>query len=183
MRTIVVAVACLALAGACGGSGGNPRRGEGSPADTNRFVDKTGIAVDYPPGWHVSTQPLTEVVWPPQRLAAASFSLDGVEPGPNCSPTPAYEAMPSDGALIQLIEYTPNSDPGANPGNFPPRPPHFRLDPEAFQNFECYGESYNLVFADAGRKFQAQVKLGARTSPETVRTLLAVLDSLDISAR
>ncbi|MFN2471544.1 MAG: hypothetical protein ABR583_11275 [Gaiellaceae bacterium] len=148
-----------------------------------RYVNaQAGIAVEYPSGWHATNRPLTGVVWPPQRLVIASYSLDEIAAGPNCSPTPALEALPPDGALIQLIEYTPMSDQVANPGDFPPRPARFRLDGELLQRSECSGLSHSLAFRDAGRKLQAQVWLGKRGSIETRKQVLTVLDSLDIEA-
>lgn len=142
---------------------------------------QAGISVRYPPGWDATSSALTEVVWPPHRLAVASFSLDHAGVDPDCSPTTVIGRLPENGAFIFIFEYTEGpADDSSWVKDVPNRPAHFTLEREAFANYECYGPSYKIQFVDHGRTFQAHVSFGDDTTDETRTLTLSVLDSLEV---
>jgi hypothetical protein len=175
LALVLASTGCGAREASSGAAGG-----EGAPA---RLMDPDlGISVRYPANWHATTSPLTEVMWPPQRLAVASFPIRQPHPDPNCWPQTAHEAMPPDGAFLFVLEYTTGGPASAGLGEglpeFPPRPDHFQLTD--FENFECYRHSYMIRFRDGGRRFQAHVTLGEEATAETRAQALTVLDSLRV---
>ncbi len=182
MRPLRVSVAAGALAmtlacSACGGTdvARDPAAGPQTLTDTS-----AGLSISYPAGWDATTRPLTEVLWPPERLAAATYPLDEVEPGSNCAPSPALAALPSDGALLHLFEYTKRPGDGELK-DFPARPARFRLEPGTLLNYECAGLSHAFVFADEGRRFQAHLWFGDQAGRATKAEALAILDSLEVT--
>ena len=70
-------------------------------ADMREF-DDDGVSFRYPSDWHVAGFSTTNS---PQRLAVASYALpeDAVEG--DCGALTAVEVLPSDGALVLLIDY------------------------------------------------------------------------------
>jgi hypothetical protein len=142
------------------------------------------VGVALPPGWHRLDPPITDVVYPTDRLLLTSYRA---EPGGDCSPDRAEGELPAGGALIYLLEYAGRPGTAGNafaPGDFPPRPAHFTLPRSALANYECWHvPSYLVRFSSAGRDFQVHVALGPGISPGGRRQVLGVLDSLRVSRR
>lgn len=162
------ALACLGCGAAADTSGLSSR-------DWKVFTDHDfGISIRYPGKWHVTHDSLTDVVWPPQILAVASYPLSQVKPDPDCAPITAGRAMPEDGAFIYVFEMTGApllSD--ASLDEFPPRPEHFTLGKPV--NYECFGLTHRVGFRERDRLFQSIVALGSKTSAETQETAVQVL--------
>ena len=180
--SLVAGAAAIAVAcSACGGT----EAATPTPASAPQTLEHptAGVSISYPSGWDATTRPLTEVVWPPERLAAATYPLDDIEPGRDCNPGPALAALPRDGALLHLFEYTKRAsgDGDGDARDFPDRPPRFSLEPESLLNYECAGLSYAIVFTDGGRRFQVHVWFGEQAADATRGEALAILDSLRVN--
>jgi hypothetical protein len=113
---------------------------------------------------------------PIQRLAVASFPLDGAPPARGCSPAATVARMPAGGALIAVLEYE-----GTAGAGFPARRVPVALGPP--RRYECFGRSTMVRFRVAGRAFQAHIWFGARASAATRRAAAAVLDGLRAAPR
>lgn len=173
-----LAAGAVAVTVACSACGGTEAARE--PASGRQTLDDpaAGLSISYPAGWDATTRPLTEVVWPPERLAAATYPLLDIEPGSNCAPGPALAALPRDGALLHLFEYTKRASAGSELKQFPDRPPRFRLEPGSLLNYECAGLSHAIVFMDGGRRLQAHVWFGEDAAEPTRAEALEILNSL-----
>jgi hypothetical protein len=130
----------------------------------------SGVSISYPPGWHATARPLTNVTSPVQVLAVASFRFPK-SPRPNgCEPAATLAAMQPRGALIYVIEYGSGSA-----KDFPPRPARLKLT--RFGRAECFGPSYAILFRQAGRYFQVQVAFGRTATRATRTTALRIVDT------
>jgi len=137
------------------------------------FHTDTGISLSLPAGWKFAAHNDLSIVDPPVVLIAGSwdFPLNG-----DCAPLAAIKAIPSDGALLWLYEY---SSP-AHPSHFPKRPANFTLGPAV--PLECAGASTHVIlFQDSGRFFEVEVALGAQAPPAVGKEVREALDSLVIS--
>ena len=131
-----------------------------------------------PDGWQAIRKRISAVTEPQQILAAASYRLDlGDAPRAGCLPRAALRQMPLDGALLQVIEYTPRR----TVSELPPRPESLRYSDGAFGPFECAGPSHQFSFNDRGRSIQAQVWFSRdRVDPATRSEALQLIDSLEL---
>ena len=92
--------------------------------------------------------------------------------------------MPSEGALIQIVEYTPRTPTGkrAKVPNFPPMPRAFRYADKDWAHYECAGPSYRFVFKLKGRAFQAHIWMHRKTVNLGVRSAaLQILNSFRLT--
>lgn len=184
-RRRVAIVSLLALAaGLAFIAGGRFGGGTGRVADATggSFMHASvgfGITVRYPSGWHLYRPPITSVSSPLDRLLITSYRA---RTGGECSPTRAENALPPNGALVYLFEYSVGAGPvliRAQSSGFPPRPHHFALG--AYAQYECWAiPSYLVRFRAAGRLFQAQIALGLHAGTRTRAQVLRVLDSLRV---
>ncbi len=113
-----------------------------------------------PVGWHEVDRPLTDVTYPAQIFAAATYPIVLRHPPGQCGPPPRVLAeMPPGGALLQVIEYTrfaPTGRPLRVP-RLPRRPTHFHWSDGTWASFECAGPSFKFDYRQEGRALQAQV--------------------------
>lgn len=138
-----------------------------------------GVQLRRPPGWDATSRRLTNVTYPPQLLAIASYPLRRPPAPDGCAPVSALVQMPPDGALIVVLEYAkPYVFGPPRVRDFPPRPKRFRLRPRDFgRRHECFGPGYVMTFREAGRFFQIQVALGRRAGATTRERVRRILDS------
>jgi len=176
--TVTGAVVWALLAGGGGGRHGSPRPSSGS---TPSHSVGSGITVRYPRGWHLIAPPITSLAYPYDRLLLTSYPATG---GGACGPTRAENALPADGALIYLFEYTttPGSVFGESKGmSFPPQSAAIKLHRSDLGNYECSTvPNYLIRFSTAGRLFQAQVALGPHATPARRAEALQILTSLRV---
>jgi hypothetical protein len=154
----------------------------GAPAGASTYADPDrGVSATVPAGWHARVG-LTRLGFPREVVAVASFPL---RRGGSCGPDRAHADMPSDGALILVLEYRPARGSvwrdGTRRSAFAPRPAHLRLPRRAQQTFECFGTGHLLRFRDADRPFQVMVALGPRASDARRQAVERVLDGLRFS--
>lgn len=113
-----------------------------------------------PVGWHEVDRPLTNVTYPAQIYAAATYPIVLHHPPGRCGPPPRVLAeMPPGGALLQVIEYArfaPNGRPIRVP-RLPRRPDRFHWSDATWADFECSGPSFQFTYRQEGRALQAQV--------------------------
>jgi hypothetical protein len=140
-----------------------------------------------PIGWHEVDRPLTDVTYPVQVFAAATFPIVLHHPPGRCGPPPRVLAeMPPGGALMQVIEYArfaPTGRPIRVP-RLPHRPARFHWSDATWADFECSGPSFQFTYRQAGRALQAQVWFRPATVEPRLRTgALRILDNLRLLAR
>ena len=143
----------------------------------------TAATIDpLPVGWHEVDRPLTDVTYPTQIFAAATFPIVLHHPPGRCGPPPRVLAeMPPGGALLQLVEYArraPDGRPIQVP-RLPPRPPRFHWSDATWARFKCAGPSFNFDYRQEGRALQAQVWLRPATVEQRLKVgALRILDRL-----
>jgi hypothetical protein len=127
------------------------------------------VAVQAPKSWTFKSGPMGLAA--PRALFA--LGTGPIPAGGDCAPRAAIRALPKDGALLWVLEYTG----GENPYEFPPRPARFDLGPLAGP-LECVGERTHLIrFRQAGRFFQVHVLFGPRASAALRVEVAAALSS------
>ena len=140
-----------------------------------------------PVGWHEVDRALTDVTYPDQIYAAATYPIVLRHPPGRCGPPPRVLAeMPRGGALLQVIEYArfaPDGRPIRVP-RLPRRPAHFHWSDGTWANFECAGPSFKFDYRQGGRALQAQVWFRPATVEPRLRTgALRILNRLRLSVR
>jgi hypothetical protein len=160
------------------------RTDAGPPASPSRpaTVASSWTADPLSPGWHQVDRPLTDVTFPVQVFAAATYPLDLHHPPGRCGPPPVILAeMPPDGVILQVIEYPPRA-PDGHPIRVPrlPRRPHrFTWSDATWASFECAGPSFKFDYRQSGHALQAQVWMDRATADPTLRAgALQILDGL-----
>jgi hypothetical protein len=164
-RRLLTALVVSALVSGCGAAKYAHFR------DTSR-----DIAFRYPAGWFVTGFSTTN---DPNRLVVASYRVTRPQVEGDCGGMAALDALPPRGTAVLIIDYGP----AAPAAQFPKRPSRFRLRNGKYGNYECFGRSYVFRFRVAGRDLQAHVAIGRHASPRERGAALAILDSLDRSAR
>ena len=101
-------VAATALAG-CGGASAGGQKQPGASSKPVGRIAEAHVEATIPGGWNVIHRPITGVLYPRQVLAAASFPVTFPHSPRGCRPSNVLSQMPADGALLQLIEYTPRA--------------------------------------------------------------------------
>ncbi len=140
----------------------------------------SGGSVSLSAGWREIGRPITGVLYPRQIFAAATYPIGFHHKPRSCFPRAALRQMPTDGVLLQIIEYSPTDSTGKHvrvPG-LPPRPHRFSYADATYAMFECAGPSYKFDFEQRGRAFQAQVWFNRKTVGPRLRVeALQILDS------
>jgi len=139
------------------------------------------VAIQTPAAWHLSADPGFGLAQPAGLFAVGTRPLPAGSGGGGGGGCPAFpvKALPHDGALFWLLEYTEGSAAGAtgesfNPYEFPPFSDHLELGPTVTP--ECIGQpSHHVLFQQAGRYFQVDVLFGP-AAPRSLRA--AVVTSL-----
>lgn len=177
---MLAGVAYLAGGGSGVGGRSNPRSPGGARPGASL---PHGISVNYPTGWHLFPPPDTSLSYPFDRMLITSYPT--TTGGGGCSPRRAEAALPANGVLIYLFEYsTSPSGIFTRPGEavFPPKPATFTL-PRRPSNYECWTvPSYMIRFRAAGRLFQAHIALGRNVSASRRAQALQVMGSLRVRA-
>jgi hypothetical protein len=165
---VLAALAAVVTIAACG---------EGNAPSQPR---SSGGSVALPVGWREIGRSITGVIYPRQVFAAATYPIVFHHKPGSCFPKTALRQMPADGALVQIIEYSPTDSTGKHvrvPG-LPPRPHRFSYADATYAMFECAGSSYKFDFEQGSRAFQAQVWFNRKTVGPRPRTeALQILDS------
>jgi hypothetical protein len=180
---LILGLAVGALLG-CGGGVTADRSAGGTQFRNPRI----GLSATIPAGWHVIERRISGAIEPRQVLAAASYPVSlSKAPTRGCRPGQVLRQMPRDGALVQVIEYTP-SGLGNKYADLlsrtPSRPGRFDFPYGSYVSHECSGPSYQINFKDRGRIFSAQVWMHrARVDPKTRAGALKMLNSLRFAAR
>ena len=118
------------------------------------------VAMDVPDTWGFHTDPVPSLDEP--RVLFAAGTESPIPQGGECAPDNALKQLPSDGALIWLLEY---SNP-QNPSDFPDRPSTLSLG-DLQGPFECIGvRTYLLRFSNDGRYFQFHVVTGPNATED-----------------
>jgi hypothetical protein len=123
-------------------------------------------------GWTWREDPLPNLGEPRILFAAGTWPFPA---GGQCGPNPALEELPSDGALLWLIEYRLPD----RLADFPLRPYPITLtgEPEVAECSTAH-PTYLLRFRDGFRFFQLQVALGEAATEATRRDVADVLNSM-----
>jgi hypothetical protein len=157
-------------------------RFEPGPAGVHLDPDRTipmhdataGLSWQMPePPWHRYDWPQTSVAEPRERLVLGTFALERRTPDDNCTPRAAIDALPPDGALIYLLEYTEGRGAG-----FPEAEGGREFGSE--RNYECMGLSRMARWRQGGRAFQAHLNLGPRASEELLDEARSIVNSITI---
>lgn len=144
-----------------------------SPGGGTRTLTDDGISLMYPESWRVAGFSTTNS---PRRLAVASYPVpeDSVEG--DCGGLEAVELLPSDGALVILIDYGTSA-------SFRERPSVLELADGEFAEYECFGPSSMFRFRVGDRNIQAHVALGPDADDALRDQALAILASLSSRSR
>jgi hypothetical protein len=143
-----------------------------------------GVRATIPDGWHLGGEPLTNTIDPREVLALATYPLrgGGKGSGPCFAAQRALESMPSDGALIWLLEYRPTrGDVWADlpRSRFPPRPNTYALARADLQPGVCGADlGVSTTFRDADRPFQLWLLFGEEVSDARLTEVTQILDGL-----
>jgi hypothetical protein len=116
-----------------------------------------GVSIDTPAAWHFNSDPAPALLSPTMLFAVGTGP---VPTGGSCAPTAALKALPANGALFVLYEYTQ--------AGFRPRPKRLYFGALGGP-YECWGvKGYLITFEDGRRYFQAQVVFGPQ-APASLR--------------
>lgn len=143
-----------------------------TPAPAVVKAQNGSVTFDIPAGSHVAAGEWTDLTWPDETLVAASYRLRREPGAAACGPMRTVNAIPPDGALLFVFDYTGRTRP-----RFPRRPDRFILPRGEHQPYECAGVGHLLRFRERGRSVQAHVSLGPRAEAAVA---LRVLDSMRV---
>lgn len=154
-------------------------RGEGIET---RHVVRGAVGLDVPLTWTVTNFSVDPT---PPRLVAASFPVADEDVAGDCGGLAAVTRLPSDGALVVLIDYGPFG-PDIDHDDFNEEAVLYGRDdpfsPRRLAEFACFGRSYAFVFLSGGRALQAHVGLGEEVTPVRRREARALLDSIEVES-
>lgn len=184
-RAAAIALAALLAGGGAmfgGASGGG--RGSSLPSGGGTWSSASighAISVSYPRGWHLFGPPFTSLAYPYDRMLLTSYPAAR---GGGCSPTRAEQALPPNGVLIYLFEYSASAGRVLGRPNgmeFPPQSAGFTLKRRDLANYECWTvPGYLMRFTAAGRLFQVHVAFGPGVSGSRRAQALLILRRLRI---
>jgi hypothetical protein len=174
VRHIFVGVFAISVAAAIA----VPRATSG---DTDRFRT-SGISVEHPSAWFVTTRPLSDGVNPVYRFTVSTVRVHRTprDSGP-CLPGIARQ-LPSSAVLVYLREALGADRRIALP-RMPPRPRPFRLPKRPNLCGFTTGASQWLGFKEAGRVFYLGVHVGPKASPTSRRAVIRLLNGMRIMPR
>lgn len=158
---VLVLLSGLALVGCS--SGGQGMRS---------FTD-AGISFPYPDGWHVTG---FSTATSPPRLTVTSYPVPSYATEGDCGGRAAVELLPSDGALVLIIDY-------GDRAMFRPRPSRLTMQDGEFAEYECFGPSTMFRFRIARRDLQAHLAFGEDAGEEAPRLALAILTDLELTGQ
>jgi hypothetical protein len=144
------------------------------PVESPAPVPDVAVSVDVPSGWVEKDEPVPGTTG--LRVVAAYGTWD-FPTGGGCGPEPALADLPSDGALVWLVEY---ANPG-NAGDFIGLSPLFSIDlQEPPARWECAAAapSRMYLFRDGGRFFAVHVALGLEATATTAQQANGLITSL-----
>jgi hypothetical protein len=145
------------------------------PGWTWHVDQANGVAVQAPEGWTYTSA----VSGPAEPAALFAIGTGPIPAGGDCAPTAAIRALPENGVLLWVLEYTSPE----NSYEFPPRPTGLEMGP-LLGPFECIGErTHLLVFRQAGRFFQVHVIFGPAAPAALRAAAAAALSSLRVEQR
>jgi len=144
------------------------------PAESPEVVPEAPISVNLPAGWIEKDDPVPGTSAP--RVVAAYGTWD-FPTGGDCGPEAALQDLPTEGALVWVVEY-------ANPGyagDFIPLLPGFGIDlqtPPARWECAAGAPSRMYLFRVGGRYFELHLALGPGAADETIRQAEGLIKSL-----
>jgi hypothetical protein len=150
------------------------------PPAVRRFA-RSGIEFEYPRGWFVTTEPLSNGLDPAYRFTVSSEPVRRTprDDGP-CLPGVA-EQLPDDAVLAYLREAI--SGRGTSLARMQPRPRSFRL-PARGDNALCGFPSGRWVpFRSGGRAFYLGIYIGERAPAARAQALQRLLDQMRITPK
>jgi hypothetical protein len=147
----------------------------GSPpsAESPEVVQEAPISVNLPAGWIGKEDPVPGTSAP--RVVAAYGTWD-FPTGGDCGPEAALQDLPTEGALVWVVEH-------ANPGyagDFIPLLPGFGIDlqtPPARWECAAGAPSRMYLFRVGGRYFELHLALGLGAADETIRQAEGLIKS------
>jgi hypothetical protein len=137
-------------------------------------VPQAPVSIDLPPGWIEKDDPVPGTTGP--RVVTAYGTWD-FPTGGSCGPEPALAELPTDGALVWLVEH---ANPG-NAGDFISLMPQFSIDlqgPPARWECAAAAPSRMYLFRVGGRFFEVHVALGWGATAATVEQASGLITSL-----
>jgi hypothetical protein len=144
------------------------------PVESPAPVPDVAVSVDVPSGWVEKDEPVPGMTAP--RVVAAYGTWD-FPTGGACGPEPALAELPTDGALVWLVEY---ANPG-NAGDFIGLSPLFSIDiqnPPARWECAAAAPSRMYPFRIGGRFIEVHVALGPAVSSSTLQEANGLITSL-----
>ena len=125
-----------------------------------------GVTEDTPPSWTFNDDPVPDLIGPRVLFAVGTWP---VPTGGECLPSAAAQDLPSDGALLFVLEYGgTGADGGFKAEDFPERNGSLQLGPLQGP-LECLGEkAQEVLWQQGGRYFQAYAMFG-QDAPDSVR--------------
>jgi hypothetical protein len=144
------------------------------PEESPAPVPDVAVSIDVPSGWVEEDEPVPGTTGP--RVVAAYGTWD-FPTGGGCGPEAALVDLPSDGALVWLVEY---ANPG-NAGDFIGLSPLFSIDiqnPPARWECAAAAPSRMYLFRIDGRFIEVHIALGPAASPSTLQEANRLITSL-----
>ncbi len=144
------------------------------PAESPLVAADAAVSVDLPAEWTGKDDPVPSSSAP--RVVAAYGTWD-LPTGGDCGPEPALGDLPTDGALVWVVEH---ADPGYA-GDFYSPGPGFSIDlqtPPARWACSAAAPSRMYLFRVAGRFFEIHVAFGPDANEKTIGQANGVITSL-----
>ena len=144
------------------------------------YVDKVDrVTVTIPAGWSAKPDPMPQLLYPDPVLAVGSWPFR-IDPADSCAPAGILRRLPTDGALLWLVESHPTSDASLfDPDTLGPRPRSFDLQTMRQRDIYCsHHRGFVIVFREAGRYFSVQIVLGPKAPPSRREAVQQILQSI-----
>jgi hypothetical protein len=172
-RSGVVAATVIALTAAAGSA-------EGSALD--RF-DRNGITFEYPNGWFVTTEALSNGINPKYRFTVSTTPVSRTREDVGPCLAGIAKQVSTTTVLAYLREGLGDHRRSALP-RMQPRPRHFRMPTRTDNSLLCFGPGGRWIsFRANGRAFYLGLYVGPNASPSSVRALSRLVDRMQIDSR